>query len=458
MACYSECPLAYIKGVESNSSSLSSSFGEPSTPPSTTSSSVGEEPKESEPPSIPAIHNPRVSHKPQEKQDQHHIYRPKVSRHSLENTRKLRNKRKKQIRKQWSSRKVALKEQLHTTREDLKNEQQTIFKYKCMARSFWDRWRWELLRRKEAHRENLARNVHHKQTATCEPIHHHIDPSHLQDPIYMLDGKSAAKYIGRGSFSVVRVQLYRDVLVAVKELLPHTLQRDVLHEANMLIKLCHPYLPYLFGICINTRPFRIVTQFHGIGLNTVTLYQELQEPNHLLYMQQWVLVTAQLIDALCYLHSDVKIIHNDIKANNVVIACRTQPEAIESTQPSSSQQEQDCESMYHAVLIDFGKATDRESGRSHSLNDLEKLTYSSCHPHIAPEVVHGEYKQSVHSDMFSLGQLLVKIKDRHHYSALPSNSTQKLFAMIEKCRSPHFYSRPSSKECSKVMKKIMNSL
>ena len=74
---------------------------------------------------------------------------------------------------------------------------------------------------------------------------------------------------------MVRVQLYRDILVAVKELLPRTAQRDAIHEANMLIKVCHPHLPYhlpyLFGVCTSARPLRVITQFHGIGLNTITL-------------------------------------------------------------------------------------------------------------------------------------------------------------------------------------------
>ncbi len=31
--------------------------------------------------------------------------------------------------------------------------------------------------------------------------------------------------------------------------------------------------------------------------------------------------------------------------------------------------------------------------------------YLSKYPHIAPEVIHGEFKQSIYSDIFSLGQL-----------------------------------------------------
>ncbi len=86
----------------------------------------------------------------------------------------------------------------------------------------------------------------------------------LIQAIPIADGKPTTMYIGRcillffcRSCSAFRVQLYRTILVAVKELLPQTLQRDVLHEANMLIKL---YLPYLLGICTSARPLRIVTQ------------------------------------------------------------------------------------------------------------------------------------------------------------------------------------------------------
>ncbi len=344
----------------------SESFGEPSSPPST----------------------PSTDHQPED--CEYHIHVPKAalevpSRHSVDDKRRLRSTRKKRKRKKRVLRKVALKEQLGKERDALRNEQQATLKYKSMARSFWDRWRWELLKRKEAHRENLTRNRHSSTTKEAA-IHHCIDPAHLQDPI--ADGKPTTMYIGRGSFSVVRVQLYRGILVAVKELLPRTLQQDVLHEANMLIRLCHPYLPYLLGICTSARPLRIVTQFHGIGLiNTITLFQELQEPKHLSCTKQWILITTQLIEALCYLHSEVKMIHNDIKANNFLISSSLLSTSCTTTTSSahaSSAADNDPMSIYHAVLIDFGKATDSESGHIHHLNDIEKLTYLSRYPHIAP--------------------------------------------------------------------------
>ncbi len=63
--------------------------------------------------------------------------------------------------------------------------------------------------------------------------------------------------------------------------------------------------------------------------------------------------------------------------------------AVSTSSAHSSAADNDSISMYHAVLIDFGKARD-----VHHLTDIEKLNYFSRYPHIAPEVVHGEHKYS----------------------------------------------------------------
>ena len=219
----------------------------------------------------------------------------------------------------------------------------------------------------------------------------------------------------------------------------------------MLIRLSHPNLPYLFGICTSIRPLRIITQFHGIGLDTATLFQEIQENKNLTDLRAWILICAQLIYALCYLHTEVKIIHNDIKSNNIVVANS-------SSSAGSSSSSVDTSFTYHAVLIDFGKATEKESGRTSKLSDQEKITYLSRYPHIAPEVVHGEFKQSTYSDIYSIGQLLSKVSDRGHFSLLLANPKRKLLTLIENCRSVQFHSRPSSDHCLKVMKMVMKSM
>ncbi len=52
--------------------------------------------------------------------------------------------------------------------------------------------------------------------------------------------ESTEMYIGRGSF------LFRNVKVAVKELLPHSLLDDLNKEANILARFSHPYLPFYY--------------------------------------------------------------------------------------------------------------------------------------------------------------------------------------------------------------------
>ena len=116
--------------------------------------------------------------------------------------------------------------------------------YHKMSRSLWERWRWELQQRKEAmKREKMllsgAKGVKTRQTLTI----HEIDPQRLTNPSLTIDDHST--YIGRGSFGVVRVQIYRGVKVAVKEYLPHSVACDVRRKARVLSMLCHPYLPLL---------------------------------------------------------------------------------------------------------------------------------------------------------------------------------------------------------------------
>ena len=427
-------PLNCNAGTDSCNSI--STFGEPTSPPSSTITLASDS----------EAHSHCDDHSKKQPPTRDHSNKPQ-SRHSVKEKRQIRYARKKRKRLHKVCSKVSLKQQLHTEREHLTVEKAASLKYKSMARSFWDRWQWELCKRKEELRDSLCQpSVEH------QPIHRQIDPRELVDPIS--NGKSSTMYIGRGSFSVVRVQLYRGILVAVKELLPRTLQPDVIHEANMLVKLCHPHLPYLFGICTSSQPLRIIVQFHGINLNTVTLFQELQNPQHLTCTREWVMICAQVIDALAYLHTEVKIIHNDIKSNNIVMSMNPTCDASTSTSLSLARSPL----MYHAVLIDFGKATEKESGQVYELSDQEKVEYHMKFPHIAPEVVVGEFKQSTYSDIFSLGQLLFRIWEKEYFSSTPASPKETMLALIENCRSSRFRKRPSSHECVQVMKTVVNSI
>ena len=103
-----------------------------------------------------------------------------------------------------------------------------------------------------------------------------IDRSLLHDPIEFGDHPSDRDlFVGRGSFGVVKCQIYRGIRVAVKEFLPHTVQDSVMKEAHVQLGLCHPYLPLLLGVCISELPYIHVVQYYGIGFKSITFHREL---------------------------------------------------------------------------------------------------------------------------------------------------------------------------------------
>lgn len=76
------------------------------------------------------------------------------------------------------------------------------------------------------------------------PAVHEINPIDLKDPV--VDGVYIEIYVGCGSFSVVRLQQYRGIKVAIKEFHSCTI-RDVKNEATILARLCYPFLPHLWS-------------------------------------------------------------------------------------------------------------------------------------------------------------------------------------------------------------------
>ena len=140
-------------------------------------------------------------------------------------------------------------------------------------------------------------------------------------------------YIGRGSFGIVRIQIYRGIKVAVKEL-PRSLVNDVHHEAEILAMFCHLYLPLLFGIHTATQPYKIVMQYHSLheGGKSTTLYDVLST-SKIHSEHTIVMLCIQLMEAVRYLHDDVKVLHDDLKCNNILVC----DSVAEQPVPSSSE-------------------------------------------------------------------------------------------------------------------------
>ena len=110
----------------------------------------------------------------------------------------------------------------------------------------------------------------------------------------------------------------------------------------VLSYLCHPYLPYLFGMHTESSLYRLIMQFHGIGHQIVILNKEMFKKKLIVGPTAWLIACSQLIEATSYIHDDdddddVQILHNDIKPDNTVLV----------EDPSAS----DCK--YQIVLSDF---------------------------------------------------------------------------------------------------------
>lgn len=147
-------------------------------------------------------------------------------------------------------------------------------------------------------------------------------------------------------------------------------------------------------------------QFHGTDGKPKTLFQELRSKN--LNSSNLVFAfCAQLIEALHYLHREVEILHNDITTTNIVV-------------------END-----HIVLIDFGKAVKLSEAKMYHLGEIEKQEYVSKYPHLAPEVIYGQQRQSEYSDIYAVGLVFYKICDHSKISQALRISLQYLAG---KCR------------------------
>ena len=308
--------------------------------------------------------------------------------------------------------------------------------YHKMSRSFWERWRWELQQRKEVMKREkvLLSGVNGVKTRQALKIHE-IDPQVLANPPHLLDDQLT--YIGRGSFSVVKVQVYRGFKVAVKEYLPHSLAFDVRREARVLSMLCHPYLPLLFGVITSVRPFRLIMQYHALDGKdkSITLDSVIRHPLVSITDKVMVLFCVQIMEALRYLHDDVSLLHNDLKCNNILVC----------DDMSSHHQ------AFQIIVIDFGKATSVDGGRTFSLTESDKAEHYSLYAHIPPEVIEGVSSQTTMSDIYSAGCIIKCVSNnsiRHDDVKLALN------VVVMKCCSSEFCSRPKAQEVLDLLKQI----
>ena len=133
----------------------------------------------------------------------------------------------------------------------------------------------------------------------------------------------------------------------------------------------------------------------------------------------WLITCSQLVEAVSYLHDDVHILPNDIKTNNILL------------------------SEHQVVLTDFGKVS---SGRRYNLSVSEKAQYLRKFPHVAPEVVQRESRQTTHSDIYAVGVLFSNLLAHDCFFSLSSSPKNDFASLSEKCKASNYRNRPTSKQ------------
>ena len=106
---------------------------------------------------------------------------------------------------------------------------------------------------------------------------------------------------------------------------------------------------------------------------------------------EWLDIIKGVCEGLNHVHRR-QIVHNDLKSNNVVVEKRND--------------------MWHPVIIDFEKACFISDLKPRmSLMASSQESYKKRYLHIAPEIVAGCGRQSIQSDVFSLGRIVLSILD-----------------------------------------------
>ena len=234
--------------------------------------------------------------------------------------------------------------------------------------------------------------------------------------------ESTPKCLGEGRFGTCSLKLFSHFTVCMKEFkLPNN--NAFIKEANILSHFHHSNLPYLFGVCVGDNPALIIS-FHGFDNECVTLHDavlsKLQVTKELLNdSSNWINILKQITTGLNYMHTKYKVIHNDIKSDNICLA------------PSFT-----TTMSVKAVIIDFGKACNITNGKSYKLSDSQKKQYKNDHPHIAPDLRDGTCTQSTLSDVFALGRVIKLV------NSVPQLQKEDLEMLSTKCMHYHMHSRP----------------
>ena len=237
--------------------------------------------------------------------------------------------------------------------------------------------------RGQSDHKQFSRTVKPIATKESKCVLKELSPGHLE---YISEHA-----VGSGSYGQCFRARYRGIEVIVKQMThqktpvdQERARKNLVHEAKVIIALGdQPNLPMILGVVTKSLPLCLVTQFHGVKEESVTLHQAAN--TKMLTLAHCIDIFLKICPALGHVHLK-GYLHNDIKANNVVL---------ERTSVS--------ETEYKPVLIDFGKST--QASASQRCYRKQKAPECRGKSYLAPEVLN-ERLYSAASDIYSLGRML----------------------------------------------------
>uniref|UniRef100_A0A3Q3LCU8 Tyrosine-protein kinase n=1 Tax=Mastacembelus armatus TaxID=205130 RepID=A0A3Q3LCU8_9TELE len=124
------------------------------------------------------------------------------------------------------------------------------------------------------------------------------------------------KELGSGQFGVVRLGKWRaQHKVAIKTIREGSMyEEDFIEEAKVMMRLCHPKLVQLYGVCFQQRPLLIVAEFMENGCLLNFLRQRARG-----LTEAWLLSMCQdVCEGMEYLEAH-SFIHRDLAARNCLV-------------------------------------------------------------------------------------------------------------------------------------------
>ncbi|XP_048826699.1 tyrosine-protein kinase Tec isoform X3 [Brienomyrus brachyistius] len=124
------------------------------------------------------------------------------------------------------------------------------------------------------------------------------------------------KELGSGQYGVVRLGKWRaQHKVAIKTIRPGAmLEEDFIEEARVMMKLSHPNLVQLYGVCTQQKPMYIVTEFMELGC----LLNYIRQRRGSFSTEMLLSICQDVSEGMVYLEQN-SFIHRDLAARNCLV-------------------------------------------------------------------------------------------------------------------------------------------